>query len=64
MSLLLLWSDVLEVLVPEDYDASFCYELGKLILLSAGQPRKLETRDLGSGTRRQLGDLQLRVDLA
>lgn len=61
--LLLLRANVLEVLVSEDYHATLGYEPGKLVLLSVGQLRKLETRDLGPHTRRQLGHLQAGVVL-
>lgn len=39
--LLLLWTDILEVLITEDHDSALCDEQGQLILLDVRELRQL-----------------------
>jgi len=61
--LLLLGTDVLEVLVAEDDDDPLGDQERELVLLSAVEPRQLKAPDLGSDDRGQLCRLDLRVAL-
>lgn len=62
-SLLLLDTNVLEVLVSEDDNASLGDQQSKLVLLLIVQLRELQTSDLGANDRRKLADLDVRVVL-
>jgi hypothetical protein len=55
-SLLLLWSNVFEVLVTENDNSAFREQQGKLILLLIGQAGQLEATNLRSDGWRQFGD--------
>ena len=59
--LLLLGTNVLEVLVAEDYNAALGYQQCELILLGVRQLGELQAGDLGADTRCQLGGLQVRI---
>lgn len=61
--LLLLRTNILEVLVPEHDNTALGYQQGELILLGVRQLRQLKACDLSTNTWCQLGDLQARIIL-
>lgn len=61
--LLLLWPDVLEVLVTENYNTTLGYQQGELVLLGVRELGQLQAGDFGADSGRQLGDLQAGVIL-
>lgn len=61
--LLLLGSDILEVLVTEDHNTTLGYQQGELILLDVCQLRQLKTSDFSADTGCQFGCLQVRIFL-
>lgn len=61
--LLLLRSDILEVLVTKDDNTTLGYQQCELILLGVRQPRKLKASDFGADTGCQFGGFHVRVVL-
>lgn len=61
--LLLLGTNILEVLVTEDYNTTLGYQQGELVLLGVRELRQLQPGDLGADSGRQFCDLQARVVL-
>lgn len=61
--LLLLRTNVLEVLVTEDYNTTLGYQQGELVLLGVRELGQLQPGDFGADSGRQLGDLQAGVIL-
>lgn len=59
--LLLLWSNIFEVLPTEDHNPPLCNQQRKFILLRVIQLRQLKASDLGTDNWRDFGDLELRV---
>lgn len=61
--LLLLRSDILEVLVSEDHHTTLGYQQRELILLDVRQLGQLKPSDLSADTRCQFGGLHVRIVL-
>lgn len=59
--LLLLNTNVFEVLVPEDHDATLGNEKGQLVLLEVVELRELQAADLSTNDGSELGDLEVWV---
>lgn len=61
--LLLLGSDVLEILVTKDYNTALGYQQCELILLSVCQLGQLKASDFSADTGCQFGGFQVRIVL-
>lgn len=48
--LLLLWTNVLEILATEDHDSTFCDEQSELVSLLSGKLAQLKTFDFRANT--------------
>lgn len=54
-------TDVLEILVAEDDDASLCDQQGELVFLGVTKLRELQSADLGADDGCELGDFDIGV---